>query len=213
MVAAAGLVLENERLQAELRAQERELRASRARVVEAGDFERRRLERNLHDGAQQRLIGLLLTARYAESLLGPDSPASTRAHVDRLVSGLADSIDELRHIAHGIHPAVLSDEGLAAAFESLADDTDLVVTSAPEDRFPDHVENTAYRVVAEAARIGRSRVEARHRDGMLLLDVVADHVPEAFVDLEDRVGAIDGMITTATTPTGAVAIRVELPCG
>ena len=213
-VAAAGLALEHERLHAELLAQERELRASRARIVAAGDSERRSLERNLHDGSQQRLIGLLLSARYAQSLLGAGAGEAVQARVDRLVAELELSIDELRRIAHGIHPAVLTDEGLAAAIESLADDVDtLSIGPMPDERFPARIEQVAYRVVAEAAATGPARVSAAHVDGTLVVDVEAERLPDDLVDVEDRVSAADGVIATGHTIDGTVTMKVELPCG
>jgi signal transduction histidine kinase len=214
VVAAAGLALEYERLHAELLAQERKLRASRARVVAAGDSERRRLERNLHDGSQQRLLGLLLSARYAQSLVGAHALEAVRALVDRLVVELEVSVEELRRIAHGIHPAVLTDEGLAAAIDSLADDVGtLSIGSIPDERFPAAIEQVAYRVVAEAAAAGSAAVSAAHVDGKLLVDVEAERLPADLVDVEDRVSAADGLITTGRTSKGTVTMKVELPCG
>ena len=214
VVAAAGLALENERLQAELLAQERELRASRRRVVEAGDAERRRLERNLHDGSQQRLIGLLLGARYAHSLLGTGADPVLRARVASLVDELVAAIDDLRHIAHGIHPAILSDEGLAAAIESLGDVVHtLTAGPLPDERFAPAIEHVVYGVVAAAATAGPARVSMARRNGTLVLDVETDRLPDDIVDIEDRVGAADGDLTTNRTAAGHVTLRVELPCG
>ena len=112
--AAAALTLEAERLQAELKAKIAELRASRARIVEAGDSERRRLERNLHDGAQQRLLALSFTLGRAENQL-PDEPAQARTLVTGAKQELGRAIEELRELAHGIHPQILTERGLAAA--------------------------------------------------------------------------------------------------
>jgi signal transduction histidine kinase len=214
VVVAASLALEYERLHAELLAQERELRLSRARVVGAGDSERRRLERNLHDGSQQRLIGLLLSARYAQSLVGPCAGAAVQTRVDRLVAELELSIEDLRRVAHGIHPAVLTDEGLAAAIESLADDVDtLSIGPIPNGRFPAPIEQVAYRVVAEAAAAGPARVCAARVDGTLVVDVESERLPADFVDVEDRVSAAEGVITTGQAIDGTVTMKVELPCG
>ena len=215
VVAAAGLALEYERLHAELLAQERACcerhGSGSSRPV---DSERRRLERNLHDGSQQRLIGLLLSARYAQSLLGPGAGAAVRARVDCLVAELELLIEELRRIAHGIHPAVLTDEGLAAAIESLADDIDtLSIGPIPDEHFPAPIEQVAYRVVAEAAATGPARVSATHLDRTLVVDVDAERLPTDFVDVEDRVSAVDGVITTGHTVDGTVTMKVELPCG
>jgi signal transduction histidine kinase len=117
-VAAAALALENEHLQTESRARLAELQASRARIVEAGDTERRRLERNLHDGAQQRLIAVALQLRLIRARVDSD-PSSVKALAMQAGDDLAAALDELRELARGIHPAVL-DHGLAAALESLA---------------------------------------------------------------------------------------------
>ena len=154
VASAARLALENERLQAEARAQLEDLRSSRARIIEAGDAERRRLERDLHDGAQQRLVGLSLALRLVRRELGADRQLVAR--LDEAEAELAPAVAELRELAHGIHPAVLSDEGLAAAVEALAED-------APASHRRDcrrsgslaPVETAAYLVVAEA-REGRA---------------------------------------------------------
>ena len=120
VASAARLALENERLQAEARAQLEDLRSSRARIIEAGDAERRRLERDLHDGAQQRLVGLSLALRLVRGGLGADHELVAR--IDEAGAELGKAVVELRELAHGIHPAVLSDEGLAAAVEALAEE-------------------------------------------------------------------------------------------
>ena len=148
---AAGLSIENERLQAQLRARVEELRRSRARIVEAGTAERRRLERNLHDGAQQRLVALSLTMRLAQGRLKKDPDGA-----EKLLAGaqeeLARALEELRELARGIHPAVLSDRGLRAALEALAGRSPVPVEleGTPPERLPPPVEAAAYFVVAEA---------------------------------------------------------------
>ena len=119
VAAAAGLSIENERLQAQLRARVEELRASRARIVAAGTAERRRLERNLHDGAQQRLVALSLTLRVAQSRLRKD-PDGAEALIAGAQEELTLALEELRELARGIHPAVLSDRGLEPALAALA---------------------------------------------------------------------------------------------
>jgi signal transduction histidine kinase len=150
VASAARLALENERLQAEVRAQLEDLRASRARIIEAGDAERRRLERDLHDGAQQRLVGLTLALRLLRAQLGPDQDQQLTARLDEAEAELRRAVTELRGLAHGIHPAVLSDEGLAAALEALAEGTlaPLRIAAVPQERFPPAVETAAYMVVA-----------------------------------------------------------------
>ncbi|HZH24796.1 MAG TPA: histidine kinase, partial [Solirubrobacteraceae bacterium] len=145
VAAAAGLSIENERLQAQLRARVEELRRSRARIVEAGTAERRRLERNLHDGAQQRLVALSLTMRLAQGRLRKDPDGA-----EKLLAGaqdeLARALEELRELARGIHPAVLSDRGLKAALEALAGRSPVPVDleGTPPEQLPPSVEAAAY---------------------------------------------------------------------
>ena len=162
---AARLALENERLQAEVQARLVELRESRARIVEAGDAERKRLERDLHDGAQQRLVGLSLSLRLARLQLATGAAPDAVARLDRAESELREAIVELRELAHGIFPAVLADEGLAAAVEALAEDgrVPIRIRSLPEGRFALGVETAAYTVVAEAVRATTSGVAVRRR--------------------------------------------------
>src|SRR5207249_4829505 len=149
--AAARLALENERLQAELRAQLAELRASRARIVSAGDEERRRLERDLHDGAQQRLLSLGLALQLARAKLGPDANGAAEL-VAEADGELRAALDELRELARGIHPAVLSEQGLAAALKTLAERSPILVTIAevPDQRLSTPAEAAAYFLVSEA---------------------------------------------------------------
>jgi len=210
VTASARLALENERLQADVRARLEELRASRARIVAAGDAERKRLERDLHDGAQQRLVGLSLSLRLLRSHLA--SPELENADAE-----LRLAIEELRELAHGIFPAVLSDEGFAAAVEALTEDARVPIRlgALPEGRFAAPVENTAYTVVAEtvgAARRGLS-VCAAHTDGLLAIDLETEEADGLdLAGLEDRVGALDGLLTVASGSDGVVRIHAELPC-
>ena len=158
--AAASLTLENARLQAELSAQLAEVRASRARIVEAGDAERRRLERDLHDGAQQRLLGIRLALQLARGRIadGDGAVDELLTEADAEVGG---ALEELRALARGIHPAILTDEGLAPAIAALARRAPVPIelTVSPE-RLPEPVEATAYFV---AERGARERREARAR--------------------------------------------------
>jgi signal transduction histidine kinase len=212
VVSAARLGLENERLQAEVRAQLEDLRASRARIIEAGDAERRRLERDLHDGAQQRLVGLLFAL---SSLRGrTDQDGHLLAHLHEVEEELRCAIDELRDLAHGIHPAILTDEGLAAALEALAEEAaaPLRIAALAQGRFPPAVETAAYLVIAETVRAGPARVSATRRDGMLIVDVETEAVPEGLVDLEDRVGALNGRLMVRPAQGGRVRIRADIPC-
>ena len=149
--AAAALAQENERLDAELRAHVKELRASRARMVEAGLAERRRLERDLHDGAQQRLVSLVLGLRMIEKRLDKD-PASARGLLEMVGSELEAALRELRDLTRGIHPAVLSERGLDVALETLAGRAPLPVEleATIAERLPEPIELTLYFVVSEA---------------------------------------------------------------
>jgi signal transduction histidine kinase len=214
-VSSARLAIDNERLQAVARAQLSDLQASRARIVEAGDHERRRLERDLHDGAQQRLVALSLALRLTRSRLGSDSVSPVATHLDQAAAELHNALMDLRHLADGIHPAVLSDEGLAAALESLAEGTSmpLQVTAVPEQRLPAPIEAAAYQLVAEAVQAGPARVNATCGDGMLVVDVEAARRLDHLVELEDRVGALDGHLTVETVSGDTVRIRAEIPCG
>src|SRR5262249_2577538 len=145
VAAAARLALENARLQAETRAQLKEVRESRARIVAAADDERRRIERDIHDGAQQRLVALGLQLRSAQRHLDHDADPDVSLLLGQAVAELQVAVDELRELARGVHPAVLTEEGLAAAVESLATRTPMTVSlNVLEDRMPEQVEATAY---------------------------------------------------------------------
>jgi signal transduction histidine kinase len=218
--AAARLAIDNERLRAEARARLRELKTSRTRIVEASDAERRRLERDLHDGAQQRLVGLcvvLAMAREQRSL-----PALEAADAD-----LHRAIDDLRELAHGIHPAELSDEGLAAALETLVDRAPMAVQlgALPEERAPDMVETAGYVLVDEVLRLAADRgdgsplsVAAGRSDDVLTVEVgdvrapSAEELLAALVGVADRISALDGRLTAQVSDDGGVIVRAELPC-
>jgi len=148
--AAAGLALENERLQADLRARLAELRASRARLVEAGESERGRLERDLHDGAQQRLVSIAMTLGLADARL-PADPAAAKPVLREARKELTVALEELRQLSHGIRPSILTERGLAAALEDLAKRSPLTITLqlALDRRLPDHIESCAYFLVSE----------------------------------------------------------------
>jgi signal transduction histidine kinase len=214
---AARLALENERLQAEVRAHLEELRASRARIVEAGDAERRRLERDLHDGAQQRLVALSLWLRLVRSQRPAEADPSQAARFDEADAELRAAIGELRELAHGIFPAVLADEGLAAAVEALAEQArvPLRIDALPEGRLDHAVETTAYTVVAEAARAATSALAVRAARSGPVLVVEVETVDLTGLDvagLEDRVGALDGSLAVERRGNGRVTIRAVLPC-
>jgi signal transduction histidine kinase len=220
------LLLENQRLDAELRARMRELRASRARLVEAGDAERRRLERNLHDGAQSRLVALALNLRLARSSLEEGSAGA--ALIDGSIDELKQSLDELRELARGIHPAVLSERRLEPALRSLAGRAPVPVelVGAAGGRLPAAVETAAYFVVSEALTNVAKYAHAEHAtirmgrtNGRLLLEISDDGVGGAapttgsgLHGLSDRVAALDGELEIASPPGGGTRLRVELPC-
>jgi signal transduction histidine kinase len=229
LLAATRLALENERLQAEVLAQLKDLRASRARIVATGDAERRRLERDLHDGTQQRLVGLTLALRLAVAQLGQDPDPNVRGLIDRADQGLRVAVDELRELAHGVYPAVLTDEGLAAAVEALVERSSvpLVIVQVPEERFSSPVEAAAYFLIAEAtgsiaALSGAegATIDVRHDGDRLVIEVTEDGVSGShqelevrFIDLADRVGALDGRFSVTHVPDEAITIRAEIPCG
>jgi len=217
VVVALRLPIEGERLRAELQARLEDLRASRVRIVEATDAERRRLERDLHDGAQQRLVGLAMALRMLERELVARGNESSRRLVEQAHQELQTGIAELRDLAHGIYPAALSGEGLAAALEALqeASTVTLDLGRLPVDRLDPRVEATAYFIVAETLRstaADKMRVTAEREIGRLVVEIDQDvPAPDDLVALNDRVGALDGTIEIQATPTSH-AIRVEIPC-
>jgi signal transduction histidine kinase len=224
--AAAGMSLENARLHAELRARVEELRGSRARVIEAGQKERQRLERNLHDGAQQRLIALSLRLSLLERRLVAEPEA--REELDAARREIALSLEELRDVARGIHPAVLSGHGLAVAVESLAARARLPVrlTLDVVGRLPERVEVAAYYVVSESlanvakhAQAGEARVSLEQQPGLLVVEVVDDGVGGADTErgsglrgLADRVEALGGRLRVWTPLGGGTRVQAEIPC-
>jgi signal transduction histidine kinase len=217
VTAAARLALENERLQAEVQARLEELRASRARIVAAGDAERKRLERDLHDGAQQRLVGLSLSLRLARGELASGPSPEAVALLDEADAELRAAIADLRELAHGIFPAVLADEGLAAAVEALAEDgrVPIRIRSLVEGRFPPQVETAAYTVVAEAARATTAGVvvETKRSGKALLVDVEThDDLGLDLIAIQDRVGVLDGRVAVERADDSSVTLHAELPC-
>jgi signal transduction histidine kinase len=227
VAAAAAIALENGRLQAELKAHVDELRGSRVRVLEAAQRERQRLERNLHDGAQQRLIALSLDLGLLESRLGSD-PAAREA-LARAKAEIALSLDELRDIARGLHPAVLSGHGLAVALESIAARAPVPVRLDVRvaDRLSDAVEVAAYYVVCESlANVGKharatlTTVDIGRVDDTLVVEVVDDGIGGADTErgtglrgLADRVEALGGRLRVWTPKGKGTRVRAEIPCG
>jgi signal transduction histidine kinase len=214
------------RLDAELLARMEELRASRVRIVEAGDMERRRLERNLHDGAQARLVGLAMLLGHARRSTESD-PQQVPALLDQAVTELRTSLTELRELARGIHPAVLSEKGLDAALYALASRAPVPVTidSNGDERLPEPVEIAAYFVVSEAltnvakyAQATEATVAVRRSNGSLTVDVTDDGIGGANAaagsglrGLADRVAALDGTLTVESPPGRGTRLHVELP--
>ena len=217
------------RLDAELLARLDELRASRARLVDAGDTERRRLERNLHDGAQARLVGVLLLLGHTRRKVDAD-PADREVPVllDRALQELKTSLAELRELARGIHPSVLTDQGLEPALRALADRCPVPVTIAAdpsEERLPAAVEIAAYFVVAEAlanvakyAQASEATVAVQRVNGRVSVEVADDGIGGADAaqgsglrGLSDRVAAIDGTLSVESPAGGGTRLHVEIP--
>jgi signal transduction histidine kinase len=217
VAAAARLAFENERLQAELRAQLEHLRTSRARVVAQGDAERRRLERDLHDGAQQRLVGLSLQLGLARSRLGYQPDSVLLAQIDEADAELETALDELRELAHGLFPALLAKEGLAAALEALTEEAPVEIEiGALPHSLSSTAEAAAYFVVSEAIKRSRDtpdKLAARGEGDKLVVELEADIAAGEIVALEDRVGAAGGTLEVARQADGRTRIRAELPCG
>ncbi|MCY1139298.1 sensor histidine kinase [Actinoplanes sp. Pm04-4] len=227
VAAAVEMVIDNARLRAELRARLSEVRASRARVIEAGRTERRRLERDLHDGAQQRLVGLSLRLGLLESHLDGD-PAVRQALAEARAE-VATSLSELRDLAHGLYPAVLSGHGLAVALESVAAQATVPVRLDVrlDDRLPEPVEVAAYYVVCESlTNVGRhanassASVEVAPARKTLVVEVSDDGAGGADTasgsglrGLADRVEALGGTLRVWSPAGGGTRVRAELPCG
>ena len=220
VVAAARLALENERLEAELRLRIAEVRASRERLVATGDAERCRIERDLHDGAQQRLVSLSLGLQMVAMRLGESPGGRASDLLERGTEVARAAIDELRRIAHGIFPAALAEEGLAAALEDLAASAPILVelVETPQLRVSTSAEAAAYFAAVEAIATAAAqdptadvRLAARVAAGYLALTVERtgrNGGDLRSLDLEDRVDAIGGTVTS-----GPGWLRVEVPAG
>jgi signal transduction histidine kinase len=205
-----------------------ELAASRARIVAAADQARRRIERDLHDGTQQRLVSLALQVRNAEAAVPPEL-AQVRAQLTRVADGLVGALEDLREIAHGIHPAILSEGGLGPALRALArrSATPVELDVDVPARLPEPTEVAAYYVVSEAlantakhAHATFARVEVNERDQTLHLSIRDDGVGGAnpgsgsgLTGLTDRVEALGGTLRVESPPGKGTAILVDLPTG
>jgi signal transduction histidine kinase len=223
-VDAARLALENERLHAQSQARLLELRKSRSQIVSAADAERRRLERDLHDGSQQRLLAFAIDiaiARQRASGAGA-SNAVADSDVVALEGEVRAALEDLRELAHGIIPRALADDGLGAALEELAERSAIPIdlVAIPNGRLDRAVEAAAYIVVTRATgdpAVRRASIDVRLVGGRLIVDLGLDLRGEiaaaTIVDLEDRCGAVDGTMELNGLPEGRTRVRAEIPCG
>jgi signal transduction histidine kinase len=224
-VQTSGLALKNAQLQAQAAREKLEqVRASRARIVEAGVAERRRLERDLHDGVQQHLLGLAAQLSLA---MTQSKDVAARDALARVRDGLREVLAELRDLAHGIHPAVLSHGGLAAALGDVAERLPLPVrVTVPATRVADAVEATAYFVACEAlanvvkhSRATSATVTVQIAESQLCLEIADDGVGgiksrgHGLSNIQDRVNALDGEVTIVSPPGGGTRLEVRIPCG
>jgi signal transduction histidine kinase len=220
----AGLAIEIVRLRVELRRQLDEVAASRRRIVAAGDEERRRIERNLHDGAQQRLVSIGLALRHAQHELGPGARAGET--LEAALAEITVAIQELRELAQGLRPSQL-DAGLGAALEELASRAPLrVAVDATRERFPEGVEAAAYFIACEAltnaakhAQASTVALSAQRRNGSLIVCVTDDGVGGAspvtgsgLSGLADRIGAHGGTLRIESERGSGTRLIAELPC-
>ena len=225
VVAAAGLPIEMARLRVELRRRLDEVDASRARIVAVADEERRRIERDLHDGAQQRLVSIGLALRHAQHLLGADADDARRT-LDGAVVEIANAIEELRELAHGLRPTLL-EAGLGPALRELASRSPVPVeVSATGDRYPPDVEAAAYFVACEGltnavkhARADQVVLRVARQDSVVVVSVADDGVGGAaagggsgLTGLSDRVAAHGGRLRIESVRGSGTVLRAELPC-
>ncbi len=225
--AAASLALENERLQAELRAQLIELQASRGRLVEATDAERRRIERDLHDGTQQRLVSIAMSLGLLESKL-PSQATAAKPLVSETRAALALALEELRELTHGINPPLLTERGLPAALDELCRRAALPahLDLALDRRLPDQIESAAYFLASEAltnaakhSHASEVRVRAAYESQQLIVEITDDGIGGAATGggsglrgLADRVEALGGRFTISSPPGRGTTLRAEIPC-
>ncbi|HEX5995745.1 MAG TPA: sensor histidine kinase, partial [Jiangellales bacterium] len=226
--AAAGLAMENERLQAELRARLDELTASRTRIVEAAQAERRRIERDLHDGSQQRLVSVAMTLGLADSKLASD-PTNAQSFLREARTGLSQALEDLRELSSGIYPGILTERGLGPALQDLAARCPLPVELAVSlpHRPPDRVETAAYFLVSEAltnaakhAPTSNVHVRVGQAAGHMTIQVRDDGAGGAdprrgsgLSGLRDRVEALGGRFTLASPPGAGTVLEAVIPCG
>jgi signal transduction histidine kinase len=208
---AARLAIDHERLQAQQRAQLQRLRAARTAIVITTDAERRRLERDLHDGAQQALAGLAMAIGVARG-------GSAGEHAERLAlaqSHVREALDGVRSLAHATYPAALDEAGLAAALDVLSDwQPNIELGALPEGRLDPALEASTYFIIAALTRAESDAmvdVNVRHEPTQLVVDVRTGAAAD-LTEVEDRVGALDGRLAVDMTPAGDTHVRVELPC-
>jgi signal transduction histidine kinase len=228
VAAAVRLTIDNERLQNEIQSQLAEVEASRSRIVAASDAERRRIERDLHDGAQQRLVTIGLALKLAEAQLGAEENPGVRAALSQAVKDLAEAINELRDLARGIHPPILTEAGLRPALESLVERSALPVRLDVRLRQEPSgaVAAAAYFAVAEAltnvvkhADASQASITANDQDGSIHLEISDDGLGGAdrnrgtgLLGVADRVAAVGGTLRVHSPSGGGTRVEVTLPC-
>jgi signal transduction histidine kinase len=232
-----GLALHNVKLDSalqesldEVRRQADELRASRSRIVEAGDAQRRSIERDLHDGAQQHLVALAVSVRLAKQVAASD-PEQAQAMLDQIGADLQEAVQELRNLAHGIYPPLLAERGLPEALAAAAGRAALPTSVEAEGvgRYPQPLEAAIYFCVLEALQNAgkhagegaEAHITMREDEGALLFEVADDgagfdmatgaHLGHGFVNMTDRVGAIGGTVSVESTPGGGTTISGRVP--
>jgi signal transduction histidine kinase len=227
VASAMRLAVENDRLTTAVESQLAEVRASRARIVAAGDAERQRIERDLHDGAQQRLVALTLALRLARTRLGDDADPSVKLSLEQASEEARAALAELRELARGIHPQILTEAGLHAAVETLAGRSPATVTVDidPDERFAPSVEAIAYFVVSESlaniakhAEAGAVGVTTGWQDGVLTVEIADDgrggadpRTGTGLRGLRDRVSAVDGTLEVVSPSGGGTRIVARIP--
>jgi signal transduction histidine kinase len=226
--AAVRLALENARLQVQLRAQLEEVQQSRMRLVDAADSERRRVERDLHDGAQQQLVTLLLSLQLAKAEASRSSDSKTAQLLDGSIGSLRQALDELRSLARGIHPTILAEAGLVPAIRSLADRCPIPIEVTGDlERIEPKLEMALYFVAAEAitnavkhSKGQRICVDLRRSSSWASVDISDDGIGGAdlsqgtgLVGLADRVAAVGGRLDVTSSHSRGTTLHAEVPCG
>jgi signal transduction histidine kinase len=229
LASQAGLVLRNVRLTADLQASLEDLRASRRRLVGAQDLERRKIERNLHDGAQQQLVALTVQLGLLDRVA--EDPARVREMAERIQGGLHDALDDLRDLARGIYPPLLADKGLGAALETQARRA-AVPTAVDADgiaRYPQEIEAAVYfcalealQNVAKYAQASWATVRLMERDGDLVFEIQDDgrgfdptrtRSGTGLQGMADRLDAVGGTLTVRSSPGGGTLVRGSVGVG